>query len=201
MTTETDIAKYFQNTKQLKRYVDILRSKGIEWGLVGPKEADRIWDRHILNSLALTDLIPEGSQIADVGSGAGLPGIPLAIVRPDITVTALEPLLRRVNFLTETVEELDLTSQFIVNRTRAEDCHDTFDAVVCRAVAPLDRLIRWCHPLLGNTGILYALKGSSAADEVVKAKPILGKFNLNAEVRTIRAHPGAETTKVVIIKH
>ena len=154
----------------LNRYVDILRSTGVEWGLLGPREADRLWDRHILNCAALNELIAADRTVADVGSGAGLPGIPLALLRPDLQLTLIEPLLRRSTFLTQTVEELGLGARVQVIRSRAEDHHQTYDVVVARALAPLDRLIGWCNPLRSPDGIILALKGSSAANEVMAAE-------------------------------
>ena len=112
MTEVTDdtIAErlYGDSYKTIKRYVDILANRGVEWGLIGPREVDRLWERHILNSAALESLIPQGSRVADVGSGAGLPGTPLAVLRPDLEMTLVEPMLRRSNFLTEVVDELGL---------------------------------------------------------------------------------------------
>lgn len=189
-----------ESYKKLKQYVDILASRGIEWGLLGPREAERLWERHILNSLALVELIPEGLNLVDVGSGAGRPGLPLAIVRPDLTVTLMEPLLRRSDFLSQAVEELECQDQVRVVRVRAEDSKDTFDAVTCRAVAPLDKLLRWCTPLIAPGGALYALKGSSAADEVAAARKQLTKARLRAEVRSARAHAKAESTNVILVR-
>ena len=147
----------------VSRYVDILTSTGVEWGLLGPREADKVWDRHILNCAALSELIAINSSVADVGSGAGLPGIPLALLRPDLRVTLLEPLLRRSTFLAQTVEELGIADRIQVVRSRAEDHHQSYDVVVARAVAPLDRLIGWCNPLRAAGGVILALKGESAA--------------------------------------
>ncbi|MDO4784098.1 MAG: 16S rRNA (guanine(527)-N(7))-methyltransferase RsmG [Propionibacteriaceae bacterium] len=186
--------------KRLKQYVDILASRGIEWGLLGPREAERLWERHILNSLALVELIPEGLNLVDVGSGAGLPGLPVAIARPDLEVTLMEPLLRRSDFLTRAVEELGLQDRVRVVRIRAEDSKETFDAVACRAVAPLDKLLRWCTPLIAPGGALYALKGSSATDEVAAAGKLLTKARLRAEVRSARAHAKAEATNVILVR-
>lgn len=162
-----------QSHELLNRYVDILADRGITWGLLGPREADRLWDRHVLNSLALVDLLPHGISIVDVGSGAGLPGIPVALVRPDLQVTLLEPLLRRYEFLFGVVDELGIGDRVTVLRGRAEDSDDVYDAVTCRAVAPLDRLLKWCTPLFYPSGTLYALKGSSAASEVRDAGTML----------------------------
>ena len=181
----------------LNRYVDILRSTGVEWGLLGPREADRLWDRHILNCAALSGLIASAQTVVDVGSGAGLPGIPLALLRPDLQLTLLEPLLRRSTFLTQTVEELGFGARVQVIRSRAEDHHQTYDVVVARALAPLNRLIGWCNPLRSPGGIILALKGRSAADEVLAAGTELRAARLNAEVVMARAHPNAEPATVV----
>jgi 16S rRNA (guanine527-N7)-methyltransferase len=196
-----DIARYIYGDRfeLISRYVDILRSTGVEWGLLGPREADRIWDRHILNSAALTVLIAAGSTVADVGSGAGLPGIPLALLRPDLGVTLIEPLLRRSNFLTQTVAELGVPGQIEVIRSRSEDHRGTYEVVMARAVAPLDRLIGWCNPLRAPGGVVLALKGASAADEVASARPQLEAAHLDAEVLSVRAHPEADLATVVRI--
>ena len=196
-----DIAReiYGGRFELINRYVDILRSTGVEWGLLGPREADRIWDRHILNSAALTVLVAAGSTVADVGSGAGLPGIPLALLRPDLPVTLIEPLLRRSNFLTQTVAELGVPGQVEVLRSRAEDHRGTYEAVIARAVAPLDRLIGWCNPLRAPGGVVLAVKGASAADEVAGARPQLEAAHLDAEVLSVRAHRDADSATVVRI--
>jgi 16S rRNA (guanine527-N7)-methyltransferase len=178
-------------------YVDILASTAVEWGLLGPREADRIWNRHILNCAALGSLITANSSVADVGSGAGLPGIPLALSRPDLRVTLIEPLLRRFTFLTETVTQLGIADRVQVVRSRAEDHHQTYDFVVARALAPLDRLVDWCNPLRADGGVILALKGESVADEVAAARPQLQAANLEAEVVTVRAHPDADPATVV----
>jgi 16S rRNA (guanine527-N7)-methyltransferase len=181
----------------INRYVDILASTGVEWGLLGPREADRLWERHILNSAALSGLIPKDSAVADVGSGAGLPGIPLAILRPDLRMTLIEPLLRRSTFLIQTVDELGIANRVEVVRSRAEDHHRTYDVVVSRALAPLDKLIGWCNPLRARDAVILALKGSSAADEVAAAARRLESAQLDAEVFSARVHPDAEGATVV----
>lgn len=192
---------YPQNYRALKQYVDILTSKGVSWGLLGPREGARVWSRHILNSLALVDLLPEGVRVADVGSGAGLPGLPLAIVRPDIQVALLEPLLRRSTFLAETVDELGLSERVRVERLRAEDCDETFDVVTCRAVAPLDRLLKWTTPLFYPDGRLLALKGDSAADEVAAATSLLERSHLVADVLSVRALAQSDPTHAIRVFH
>ena len=124
-----------------QRYVQILATRGLEWGLIGPGEVDRLWERHVLNSLAVVDEIPDGSFVVDVGSGAGLPGIPVALVRPDLKVTLLESLLRRSRFLEEVVEELGLGDRVRGVRGRAEDHRARSDVVLSRAVRPKPNII------------------------------------------------------------
>lgn len=191
---------YRDNYKTIRQYVDILVSRGVDWGLIGPREIGRLWERHILNSIALESLIPEGCHVADVGSGAGLPGIPLAILRPDLEMTLIEPMLRRSNFLTEALDELGLDDRVTVVRGRAEDADLHVDVVVSRAVAKLATLINWTADLIVDSGSLLALKGQSADDEVVKAKKELSKRRLFAEVLLIRADPTSDVTRAVRVR-
>ena len=185
---------------RLQVFVDILLDRGIRYGLIGPREAERIWDRHILNSLAVADLIPDGSSVVDVGSGAGLPGIPLAIARPDLSVTLLESMLRRTTFLDTVVPELGLSGRVRVVRARAEDHPEQYDVVVARAVAPLDRLLRWCRPMMGRAGVLLALKGQAAEMELADAQEILATERLEAAILEVQAEPGSETTRVIRVR-
>ncbi|MBK7822165.1 MAG: 16S rRNA (guanine(527)-N(7))-methyltransferase RsmG [Tessaracoccus sp.] len=182
--------------QELNQYIDILANRGMEWGLLGPREGGRLWQRHVANSLALVDLIGTGLDIADVGSGAGLPGLPLAIVRPDLRVTLIEPLLRRSNFLQLAVDELGLGDRVDVRRARAEECKQTFDVVVCRAVAPLDKLLKWTTPLFGG-GQLVALKGESAEDEIRSTSKKLAASGLRAEVLELQVAPGVGRTRAI----
>ena len=153
-----------------RRYVDQLSGSGLERGLIGPREVPRIWERHVLNCAVVSELIEPGAAVVDVGSGAGLPGLVLAIARPDLTVTLLEPLLRRSIWLGEVVAELGLTNT-AVHRGRAEEFPRGLAPVVtARAVAPLDRLWKWCGPLLRPGGRLLALKGLMAAEELQAAR-------------------------------
>lgn len=158
------------------RYAELLASDGVVRGLIGPREVPRLWDRHLLNSFGIAPALPPGSRVADVGSGAGLPGIVLAIGRPDLHLTLIEPLLRRTTFLAQVVGELGLGNVTVV-RARAEEVHgaSVFDVVTSRAVAPLGRLLEWCMPLVGADGQVLALKGASAADEVRAVRPLLGR--------------------------
>lgn len=187
-------------------YAELLATRGLEWGLMGPREVDRIWDRHVLNSVAVGHAIGPGVSVVDVGSGAGLPGIPLALARPDLSVTLLEPLLRRANFLTGVVEELGLGDRVTVVRGRAVPAGDRdplghdgrYDVVTSRAVAPLPRLLAWCAPLLARHGSLVALKGSSAEAEVAEAAGELRRYGLDAEVLTVTPFAGAEPTRLIV---
>lgn len=157
----------------LTRYAELLTGPGTERGLLGPREGDRIWDRHILNCAVVAEpergFVPLGASVADVGSGAGLPGLVWALVRPDISVVLIESLLRRATFLTECVHELQLGDRVQVVRARAEDASGRgsgVDVATSRAVAPLGKLAQWSAPLLGQGGVLVAIKGESAAEEV-----------------------------------
>lgn len=191
------VERFPEAADQLDAYVAVLATKGIEWGLLGPREGDKLWSRHVSNSLALVDVLPLGSDVADVGSGAGLPGIPLAITRPDLRFTLVEPLLRRATFLNETIEELGLEDRVRVDRIRAEDSDDVFDVVVCRAVASLDKLLRWTTPLFLPNGELLALKGQSAEREVSEAANWMKHAKLRAEVLEIRAAADVEGTRAI----
>lgn len=183
--------------ESIQQYVDILARRGIDWGLIGPRGADRLWDRHVLNSAALMQVVPPEVRVLDVGSGAGLPGIPLAIARPDLSLVLLEPLLRRANFLTEVVDELGLGDRVEVVRGRAEEYDGSFEVVTARAVAPLEKLIGWTQKLFLPAGELLALKGATAADEVAAAAGVLRKRKLTAEVIEVAAATDLEPTYVV----
>lgn len=182
------------------QYALMLTDRGTEWGLIGPREVGRIWSRHILNSVAPADLIAAGSSVVDVGSGAGLPGLPLALARPDLTVTLLEPQVRRYEFLQLAVDELDLASRVLLVRSRSEESRERFDVVTSRAVAPLPRLLREQWHLRSPGGMLLAIKGASATSEVTKAKLELTKRKAQADVLQVRAHPQAEPTSVVRVR-
>ncbi len=161
------------------RYAELLAGDGVERGLIGPREVDRLWERHILNSAALGELIDEGVRVLDIGSGAGLPGLPLAIARRDLAVTLIEPMLRRSDFLIEAVEALGLPVG--VHRGRAEEPstrkdYDGADVVTSRAVADVVKLTRWSLPLLRVGGRMLALKGERATDEVAEHRAAMAKL-------------------------
>lgn len=160
------------------RYAELLAEAGVQRGLIGPREVPRLWERHLLNCAVLSEVVPEGVTVCDVGSGAGLPGIPLALVREDLKITLLEPLLRRTNFLTEVVELLGL-DHVTVMRGRAEEVMGKLPSVhvvTARAVAPLDRLAAWGIPLLRPYGEMLALKGDTAEEELKAAATALSKL-------------------------
>jgi len=155
-------------------YADRLATDGVTRGLIGPREASRIWERHLLNCAVLTDLLPDGADVCDIGSGAGLPGLVLAIRRADLRVTLVEPLLRRTTFLSEVAQALGLDNVEVL-RHRAEELHGRreFSVVTSRAVAPLPRLLTWSMPLVRQGGALVAMKGATAAAEVEEAREVL----------------------------
>ncbi|GAA0423325.1 16S rRNA (guanine(527)-N(7))-methyltransferase RsmG [Streptomyces thioluteus] len=162
------------------RYAELLADAGVRRGLIGPREVPRLWERHLLNCAVLSEAVPEGVSVCDVGSGAGLPGIPLALVRPDLQITLLEPLLRRTTFLSEVVELLGLDHVTVV-RGRAEEVLGKLQpvhVVTARAVAPLDRLAGWGVPLLRPYGEMLALKGDTAEEELKGARAALSKLGV-----------------------
>lgn len=165
---------YPDAAKNLTRFADWLAGAAVERGFIGPREVDRIWDRHISNCAVIEVLIPQNSKVFDIGSGAGLPGLVLAIVRPDITIGLIEPLMRRSEFLTEVATDLGITDRVTVMRGRAEELKGhTAPIVTARAVAPLGKLLTWSLPLTAKGGQILAIKGSSAATEIADATEIL----------------------------
>ncbi len=160
-----------------EQYAALLATDGVVRGLIGPREAPRLWDRHLVNCALLGELVPEGATVCDIGSGAGLPGLVLAIARRDLRLTLVEPLLRRTTFLDEVVARLELSNVEVV-RGRAESLHGqrTFDVVTSRAVAPLERLLGWSMPLVAPSGALLAMKGTSVSDEIAAARGALSRW-------------------------
>jgi len=157
-----------------QRYAELLATTGTDRGLVGPREVPRLWERHLLNCAAVAPLLPPAGVVVDVGSGAGLPGLVLALARPDVQVVLLEPMQRRVAWLEEVVEELGVGVEVV--RGRAEECGLTAATVTARAVAPLERLAAWCLPLVRPGGTLLAMKGRSAPEELATAAPALRRY-------------------------
>ena len=182
MKPTPDLLAFFKgNEDQIQAFAQILKGKGIERGLIGPKEGERIWDRHIANCLPITTLIPNGVRVADIGSGAGLPGVVIALARPDLKITLVEPLQRRVDFLNEVVTELNLPIEVI--RGRAETVKKQFEIVTARAVAPLEKLIQICWHMIPKGGSLLAIKGESAAAEIIATKLKKGSSSQLHEIK------------------
>lgn len=170
-----------------ERFVEHLVTTGIEWGLLGPREIPKMWDRHVLNCAVVQELIPQGAVVADVGSGAGLPGLALAITRPDVQFVLIEPLERRVDWLNMVIEDLELENVDVL-RARSEQVFDSVDVdiVTARAVSAMKSLVPITVPLLHGQGELLAIKGQSATSEIEKADKVLRKFKTKkAEVLTV----------------
>lgn len=186
-----------------ERYVAHLASSGIVRGLIGPREVPRLWSRHVLNCAVVEELLPQDARVADVGSGAGLPGLCLALARPDLRLTLIEPLERRVQWLDEVVADLGLTNVRVL-RARAEQAKDEVgdvDVVTARAVSALVGLLDITLPLLRGTGELLALKGRSAAQEIDKAQKKLARHGARStEVLTVGDTLLAEPTTVVRVR-
>ena len=164
---------------QAVRFAEILADTGVSHGLIGPREVPRLWERHLLNCAVVADAFPQGTRLVDVGSGAGLPGVALALARPDLEVHLVEPMLRRTEWLSALVAELGLEA-VTVHRGRAEELVSAVSApfVTARAVARLDKLARWCVPLMSPGGTLVAMKGRSAAAELAADRPALMRLGL-----------------------
>ncbi|CQD07507.1 16S rRNA methyltransferase GidB [Mycobacterium europaeum] len=159
-----------------RRYAELLAGPGVERGLLGPREVGRIWERHLLNSAAVAELLDEGERVIDIGSGAGLPGIPMALARPDIEMVLLEPLLRRSEFLSQVVDQLGLAVEVVRGRAEELWVRHQFgerDAAVSRAVASLDKLAKWSMPLLRPGGRMLAIKGERGGEEVEQYRRVM----------------------------
>lgn len=185
-----------------ERYVQHLATTGIERGLIGPREVPRLWVRHVLNCAVVQEYIAPNASVADVGSGAGLPGLCLAIARPDLKLTLIEPLERRVIWLNEVVEDLGLENVTVL-RSRAEQAVGAVEAdvVTARAVSALVGLLDITLPILRGTGELLALKGRSAAEEITKAKKKLNRYGAReTEILTAGGDLLEEPTTVVRVR-
>jgi 16S rRNA (guanine527-N7)-methyltransferase len=194
-------------------FVARLASDGVTRGLIGPREVPRLWERHMLNSAAVAEAVPEGARVVDVGSGAGLPGVPLGLARPDLRLTLVEPMARRVEFLEQAVAELDQFAQdeqpggsrWRVVRGRAEDRSvagsvGTVDVVTARAVAPLPRLVGWCRGLMRPGTQLVALVGARALEELPALLPELAAAGMrDVHARAVGAALGDAATTVVVM--
>ena len=188
LSQEELIERYFPTRKaEIEQYAQFLIGPGIERGLIGPREGERIWERHIFNCLPVTTLIPEGSIVFDIGSGAGLPGLVIALARPDLELFLIEPLQRRVDFLKEAVELLGIENVEVI-RGKSESVKKSANYVTARAVAPLEKLKKITSHMIKPGGALLAMKGESAAEE---AKTVPG-----AEVIEVNL-PGLELGRIV----
>jgi len=195
------IAEFGDSLPKAQRYVELLATDGVTRGLIGPRETARLWDRHLLNCALVAELVPDQGELVDIGSGAGLPGVVLAMLRPRLHVVLLEPLLRRSVFLEECVSALDLPNATVL-RARAEEkaaSRISADVATARAVAPLDRLVGWAAGLLRPGGQLLAIKGQSAAAELEAAGPVLSALGVrSAEV--LRAGHGRVVSATTIVR-
>ena len=198
--TQSQIQALEPNFSKLDQFAQILIEDGVKLGLLGPREVDRIWDRHILNCAAISELITDGQSIIDIGSGAGLPGLVLAILNPQSKVTLIEPMQRRSDFLTNTVKKLDLKNVSIL-KDRAENVSVQAQVVTSRAVAPLNKLLEWSLPLVFKNGKVLAIKGEKAQDELMQAKTDIPALkNMTAAIKSCGRALDLNVTVVEIIK-
>jgi 16S rRNA (guanine527-N7)-methyltransferase len=182
-------------------FAEALADQGVIRGLIGPRELTRIWERHLLNSAALVPFLGSGT-VADVGSGAGLPGMVIAAMQPSRTVVLVEPMERRTAWLLEVSRTVGLDNVVVV-RGRAEEVAERVaaDVVTARAVAPIDKLVKWCVPLLKPGGTMALLKGRTATEELERAKYVLRKHRLVGAVHRAETIANVEPTTVVTLTH
>jgi 16S rRNA (guanine527-N7)-methyltransferase len=187
-----------------QHYAAMLAEHGVSRGLIGPREVGRLWQRHILNSAVVGELIPLDATVVDVGSGAGLPGIPLAMSRPDLRITLLESMARRVTWLSEVVAELDIDVRIVQGRAEEPEIRRQIgvaDVVTARAVAPLAKLAGWCLPLVRPGGLLVALKGESAGDELARDADLVRRAGgVEQSVVSCGADVLAVPTTVILVR-
>ena len=180
-----------------RTYAAALAADSDTLGLLGPRELESLWSRHVLNSAVVAELVPDGAKVADVGSGAGLPGIPMAIAQPNAHFTLIEPMERRSDWLKQQVEELGLTNVEVL-RARAEEVGSVYDIVTARAVSNLSKLLRMTVDLIREGGELLALKGSKAGEEITEAQKLSKKLKLASfELLTVGADKLTDPTTVV----
>jgi 16S rRNA (guanine527-N7)-methyltransferase len=199
---EEALKVYGEHIEKARKYFDQLVRDGDLLGLIGPRELPKLWSRHILNSAVVADLVEEGQLVADVGSGAGFPGIPMAILRPDVRFVLIEPMERRANWLAEVVvPELDLKNVKVL-RGRAEEAPlRNYDVVTARAVSALPKLLRMLVPLTVQGGQVLAMKGSKAQDEIDESKPLMKKLKLESlEIVTVGQNILSDPTTVVRVR-
>jgi 16S rRNA (guanine527-N7)-methyltransferase len=198
---EQALAVFGDRFADVLRYAELLADAGVRRGLLGPREVPRLWERHLLNCAVLSEVIDEGVSVCDVGSGAGLPGIPLALARPDLRITLLEPLLRRTMFLEEVVKLLGIPN-ITVERGRAEEMMGKLppvDVVTARAVAPLERLAGWGLPLLRPHGEMAVLKGDTAEQELKAARAALSRLGA-VDARVVQVGEGIVDPLATVVR-
>jgi 16S rRNA (guanine527-N7)-methyltransferase len=180
-------------------FAGLLATRGVEEGLIGPHEVPRLWDRHLLNCAVVAEFIdPRPATLVDIGSGAGLPGIVLAMLRPKLSVILLEPMERRCRFLTDCVAELGLDNASVL-RARAQDAVLRADVATARALAPLDRLAELAIGLVRPGGMVLAIKGQTAADELKKARPVLKRLGVRG-AKVVRAGQGKVDPATTVVR-
>ena len=188
------------NIDKARVYFNALVRDSDELGLLGPREMPKLWSRHILNSAVVAELVPDGKTCADVGSGAGLPGIPMAIAQPNAEFVLIEPMERRSNWLKLMVDEIGLTNVRVI-RARAEEVGEVFDLVTARAVSALPKLLRMTVPLTRDGGAIIALKGAKAAEEIEESKKLVKKLKIKSfDIVQVGTAHLAEPTTVVLTK-
>lgn len=189
-----------ENIDRARRYFELLVRDGDLLGLLGPREMPKLWTRHILNSAVVAELVSPATTVADVGSGAGLPGIPMALAQPQAQFTLIEPMERRSDWLKSVVLELQLENVRVL-RARAEEVAEVFDVVTARAVSALPNLLKMCVPLTKHGGEIIALKGSKAADEIADSKKLQKKLSIESfEIVRVGGEFLADPTLVVRTK-
>lgn len=200
LDSDQRVAEYLGDSyPRVRAFAELLADQGVLRGLIGPRELTRVWERHILNSAAVIPFLGEGT-IADVGSGAGLPGMVIAAMLPERQVVLVEPMERRTTWLFEAAERCGIDNAIVV-RGRAEEVRESVEAdvITARAVASIDKLVKWCAPLLSPTGSMALLKGRTAPQEIDKAKYVLRRAGLVGEVHEATTLEGVEPTTVVTL--
>jgi 16S rRNA (guanine527-N7)-methyltransferase len=186
---------------RLTEYGRLLATEGVLRGLIGPRDVPRLWDRHLLNCAALAETVPNGAHLADIGTGAGLPGVVLALLRPDLRIDLVEPLQRRCDFLGEVIAHFALGARVTLRRGRAEQIPSLgADVVTSRAVAALDKLAPWCLPHARIGGQLLAMKGQRAAEELAAAGPVLRRWGAEADAAVVTAGAGWLEPPVLLVR-
>ncbi|HEX2100064.1 MAG TPA: 16S rRNA (guanine(527)-N(7))-methyltransferase RsmG, partial [Candidatus Synoicihabitans sp.] len=186
---------------RLTAYGELLATDGVTRRLIGPREVPRLWDRHLLNCAAMAEAVPTGARVVDVGTGAGLPGVVLALVREDLSIVLIEPLQRRCDFLLEAIDQLRLGERVAVRRGRAEQVAPVgADIVTSRAVAALDQLAAWCLPHAKVGGVLLAMKGQRAGEELAAAQPVLRRWGADTDASVVLAGAGWVEPPVQLVR-